>query len=614
MFKLTHLLTIILVLNFLGLKNIWAESANDVDLSKIVVTPSRIEEEQGSTPAKVDIITHKEIQSSASSDLTGPLTGLTGVNISDYGELGSSKSVRMRGSTSAQVLVLVDGRPVNSPRDGEIDLSTIALDNIEKVEVVHGPGSSLYGSSAMGGTINILTKNPPKKGQKTEVFSSFGTFRTYNERLSHGARIGDFGYLLNTGYQYSNGYRENSKFDSRDLNTKLEYALNNENSLNFNTGVFKSKKETPGSISYPDSDNKQNNIKNFQDLNWDFKPDESLAFSAKTYSNHDRFEYIDPTSGNDTHTTDSRGLNTQVSKKFTDIFQGTYGFNYVENLINSSATGKHDYLVRAGYMENHFEILESLKLNLGTRIDDYSNFGTQTCPSFGAVYNFKENNALRFSWAKSFRAPTLNDLYWPYRDYGFWYKEDGNPNLKPEKGRTVEVVVDTWLHKNLSTSVTYFRNDFTDLIVWTPDETNLWSPKNLNKTRMDGVEWENKLFLFQNFEIGLNYTFLKATDRNTRKDLTYQPRNKVDTAFKYHNITGFTCELTGQFTSRRFHDPDNTDSVKKFYVYGLNLSQKINKNMTGFLWFKNALNRKYVVIKDYPAPGFSATTGIKASF
>jgi len=612
MFKFTRFWIIFLILSVLGLKNIWAES-NEINLSKIVVTPSRIEEQQGSTPAKVDVITMKEIYSSTSSDLTAPLTGLAGVNISDYGELGSAKSVRMRGSTAAQVLVMIDGRPINSPRDGKVDLSTVSLDNIEKVEVVHGPGSSLYGSSAMGGTVNILTKNPPKDGQKTEFFSSFGTFRTYNERLSHGARIGDFGYLLNTGYQYSNGYRKNSEFDSRDLNTKLEYALNSENSLDFNTGVFKSKKGTPGSTIYPDFDDKQNNLKNFQDLNWDFKPDESLAFSAKTYNNYDRLEYIDPTSGNDTHTTDSRGLNTQISKKFTDIFQGTYGFNYVTNLNNSTASGKYKYIVRAEYMENHLELLEKLKLNLGTRVDDYSNFGTQTNPSLGAVYSLNGKNSIRGSIARSFRAPTFNDLYWPYRDYGIYGIYYGNPNLKPEKGITKEIGIDTRLYDKLAIALTYFRNDFTNLINWTP-EGIIYSPKNVDKARMDGVEWENKLKLLQDFEFDLNYTFLRALDKNTHKDLTYQPRNKVDAAFKYHDINGFTCELTGQFTGRRFKDAENTDAVKKFYIFGLNLSQKINNNFTGFIWFKNVLNRKYEIIKDYPAPGFSTAAGIKAVF
>ncbi len=579
-----------------------------VDLSKIVVTPSRIEETIGDSPVKVDVITNKQIQSSASQNITEVLTRLTGVNISDYGGANGTKSVRMRGSTSAQVLVMVDGRPVNNPRDGEVDLSTLSLDNIDRIEVVHGPGSSLYGSSAMGGTINILTKNPPKAGQKTEVFSNFGTFRAYDEKLSHGARIGDFAYLLNTEYQYSSGYRENSKFDARDINTKLEYSLNNENILGFNTGAFKSKSGSPGSKFSPTPDDKQNNLKNFQDLNWEFKPDDSLVFSTKTYNNHDRLEFLDST-GKTVHTTDSRGLNTQINKKFTDMFQGTYGFNYVNNLNNSTASGKHKYIVRAGYMDNHLDLFEKLKLNLGTRIDDYSNFGTQTNPSFGAVYNFMEDNALRFSIARSFRVPTFNELYYP--DTG-WAK--GNPDLRPEKGITKEIGIDTRLHEKLTTSITLFRNDFTDLINWAPDDTGYYVPTNVDKARIDGIELGNKLALTQNLDIDLDYTFLKAIDKDTHKNLVYQPRNKVDAALRYHGINGFTCEFNGQFTDRRYKGPNNTEPIKKFYVFGLNLAKKVNDNVTGYLWLRNIFNRKYEIIKDYPAAGFSATIGLKASF
>jgi outer membrane cobalamin receptor len=586
-----------------------------IDLSKIVVTPSRIEEAIGDSPAKVDVITSQQIQSSASQDITEVLTRLTGVNISDYGGANGTKSVRMRGSTSAQVLVMVDGRPLNSPRDGEVDLTTVSLDNIDRIEVVHGPGSSLYGSSAMGGTINILTKNPPKQGQKTEVFSTFGTFRTYNEKLSHGARIGDFGYLLNTAYQYSSGHRANSEFDSRDINAKLEYNLNNENLLGFNTGAFKSKSGSPGSISAPDIDDKQKNIKNFQDLNWEFKPDDSVSFSSKIYANHDRLEFMENTPGpwdtankRDAHTTESRGLDSQVNKRFTDIFQGTYGFNYVANQNNSTTSDAHKYNVRAGYMDNHLDLFDKFKLNLGGRVDDYSNFGTQTNPSFGAVYTFKEDNALRFSIARSFRAPTFNDLYWP--DDGMC---KGNPSLKPEKGITKEVGIDTRIHKKVRTSLTYFRNDFTNLITWAPDGL-LYIPKNVNKARMDGVELGNKVYITDTLDLDLNYSFQKAVDKYTKKDIVYQPRDKVDAALRYHDINGLTCEFTGQFTGRRYKDTENAEPIKKFYVFGLNLSKKVNDNVTGYLWLKNIFNRKYEVIKDYPAAGFSITTGVKVTF
>ena len=142
--------------------------AGDIELDKIVVTPSRIEESYGDTCRNVDVVTSKDIESSGSGNVAEALTDITSVNMRDYGGPGASKTIRMRGSTASQVLVLVDGRPVNNPRDGETDLNSIPLDNIERIEVVHGPASSLYGSQAMGGTVNIITRKPPKKGQKTD--------------------------------------------------------------------------------------------------------------------------------------------------------------------------------------------------------------------------------------------------------------------------------------------------------------------------------------------------------------------------------------------------------------------------------------------------------------
>ncbi|MDD5116864.1 MAG: TonB-dependent receptor plug domain-containing protein, partial [Candidatus Omnitrophica bacterium] len=264
-----------------------------VELDRIVVTPSRIEESSGDVGRVVDVVTSQEIESSGSEDLADALTDLTSVNISSYGGPGTNKDIRMRGSTAAQVLVLMDGRPINNPRDGAVNLSDIPLDNISRVEVMHGPGSSLYGSSAMGGVVNIITKRPPKEGQKAEIYSSFGTARTYIERALYGARVSKFGYLISGGYQSSEGFRPNSEFNAKDCNLKLEYELNSENNLKLNSGFYKSRVGNPGSTTSFDPDDKQNTLNRFFDFNWSFKPDETTGFLARSYQNYDRLEFME---------------------------------------------------------------------------------------------------------------------------------------------------------------------------------------------------------------------------------------------------------------------------------------------------------------------------------
>ncbi|MFA6282340.1 MAG: TonB-dependent receptor plug domain-containing protein, partial [Candidatus Omnitrophota bacterium] len=181
-----------------------------IELGQLVVTPSRIEEDIEDSYRSVDVVTSEDMEASGAQDVSEAISDLPSVNISNYGGAGALKNIRIRGAVPSQVLILMDGKPINSPRDGETDLSTIPLDNVERIEVMPGAASSLYGAQAMGGTVNIITKNPPEKGHKTEVTSRFGSFQTFTESLSHGARLGKFGYIISGGYESSEGFRANS--------------------------------------------------------------------------------------------------------------------------------------------------------------------------------------------------------------------------------------------------------------------------------------------------------------------------------------------------------------------------------------------------------------------
>jgi len=590
--------------------------AEDVDLEKIVVTPSRIEENFSDTGRDVDVITSNRMASEGNSNLAQALTDLTSVNISDYGGPSAAKNVRMRGSTDAQVLVLVDGRPINSPRDGGVDFSTVPLDNIEKVEVLHGPASSIYGSQAMGGVVNIITKNPPKEKQNMQAYTSFGTFETYIERLAYGAKAGKLGCAISGQYESSQGSRANSMLNQKGFNAKFNYELTNANNLTVNCGFNKNRSGAPGPVTAPDNDDKQVWLKNFLDFTWQFKPEAGTGLSTRIYNNYDRLEFIENTPGSmfdsgnskDVQSTTSRGYNFQFNKDICESFGLTGGFDYIGNFNNSSTTSKHEYLVRAEYLEAKASFFDKLKVNAGIRNDDYSNFGSELNPSLSVVYTINQDTRIHGLVARSFRAPTFNDLYWP--DQG-WVK--GNPDLSPEKGVTYEMGFDTRINKALLCSLTYYRNKFKSLINWV-DQNGVWEPININSALINGVELGSKIFMPCNLELALNYTYLMARDKDTHKYLVYQPRNKVDAILTYKGGKGFKIDLKGQFTDRRFANPTNTSFVKKFFVFGLGLSKQINDTFTFYTSIDNIANRKYQVIQDYPMPGFSITGGIKADF
>ena len=164
---------------------------DSVDLGQLVVTPSRIEESIDDASRKVEIITKEDIEASGAKDISEVLSAFPSVDMTDYGGVGALKNIRMRGATPSQVLVLMDGRPLNSPRDGEVDLSTIPLDNLERIEVMRA-AKPLWPRQWAAHQYNY--KKPAVTGQKQNLPRG-SAVQNFIETLSHGARIGKFNLL-----------------------------------------------------------------------------------------------------------------------------------------------------------------------------------------------------------------------------------------------------------------------------------------------------------------------------------------------------------------------------------------------------------------------------------
>jgi vitamin B12 transporter len=311
------------------------------------------------------------------------------------------------------------------------------------------------------------------------------------------------------------------------------------------------------------------------------------------------------------HTTEVRGLDVQFSKRLGENYRGICGFNYVANLNDSTATAKHKYTLRAWYLAGQLDLRKDFSLNLGTRIDDYSNFGTEVNPDFSFLYKFNTEIKFHGALSRCFRVPTFNDLYYP--DVG-WAK--GNADLKPEKGITRELGVDADVNRYLSCGLNFYRSNYKELINWAPTDPSgmVWQVKNIGSAIIDGIEFETKIYPRPHFEIDSMYTYLRAKDNKADKYLIYRPQHKVDCSLKYKDMDGFMMELKGQFTDRRFDDPDNMVVVKRFFVIGLNVSKKFGKSFTYFVYVDNLLNKKYQVIRDRPMPGFSITNSMKFEF
>lgn len=583
----------------------------DINLDRIVVTASRTEEDSGSISRRVDVITAREISDSGAKTAADVLDDISSVEIMDYGALGARKTVQMRGSTDSQVLVMMDGRPLNNAHSGYVDLNTIALENIDRIEVMRGAASGLYGSDAMGGVINIITKKPPKKGFKTTASTSFGTFRTYVEKLTHGGRLKNFAYLVSGDYLTSQGYREHSAYAANNASLKLDYEFNDDNKLTFNTGFHKSNVDVPGPITRQDYSDYQQWIKNFFQLDWNYEVLDNLDLLFKGYENRDRLEFTEVSVPLDksTHMTKKRGWDLQLNYTPLDFFRAIGGFSYTGNFDDSTETAKHKYDVRAWFLQNQLKLFGKVKVDFGARIDDYPSFdNTEIIPNISFLYQPDDKTGLRLFYGHSYRVPTFSDLYWPDPNFR------GNPDLKPERGQSYEFGIEREIFRNFRFNLTYFRNDYKNLIKWNKVSATVYQPENINKATVQGVEFGNRVSLTDCLDLDISYTYQRPMDNKLHKLLTYQPQYKVNTFLEFHNYRGLRVKLKWEFINRSFDNSSNTLYVKRYFLMGLDVSKKINKYATFFAGIKNLTNTNYQVRKGYPMPGFSIDGGFKAEF
>jgi len=587
------------------------------DLGRIVVTPNKTRQPYRSASVTINTITASELEAQGVVEVTEALDMLPSTDILNYGGIGATKGLLIRGANTSQTLILVDGRPINTPRDGEANFSHIPVKNIERIEVLRGPASSIYGSSAVGGVINIITKSGTEE-PKGEVSLKYGSYHTNVFDLTHGGKINQVDYFVTFNETKTKGHREHSFHEALGGSAKIGYSFDSGNRLWLNVGTHYSDTGTPGTITNPDWDDEQDCVTNYLDLTWDAQLRENTHLMVKAYQNFDRLEFIqDPSHVNDdVHQTKQRAVEMQVTQGIMDIYKVTVGVVGQSNRLNSTASAKHRSDVAAVYLENEFALSDKLSVKGGARWDRYSNFGEKISPQLSAHYFPIDSLKIHGRYGRSFRAPTFNDLYW--RD-NVWQME-GNENLSPESAESYELGVTSTIFDFGAVNCNYFINKFDDLIIWNMDNTFWWRPENLNKARTEGIEIDTAFFITDNAQLELNYTFLRAKDGETGNWLAYRPRHQFKTTLSLDAPKDFNVRLSGRFTSKRYTDSTNNESfyrnvfISEAFVMDADISKKLKDNLTWALNIDNLFDETYEEQEDYPMPGTSVYTSVTAEF
>ena len=243
-------------------------------LDEIVVIASKYPERVLDSVVSVEVITEEEIEAAQVENLADILSTVAGLEINDYGDAGGIKSISIRGSSAEQVLVILDGRPMNDPQTGQIDLGQIPTSIIEKIEIYRGPVSAVYGANALGGVINIITKKGESES-RGEVKANIGTYQTQDYEVSYQGSNEDLNYFISGKYLTTEGSRENSQMDEINLLGKVSLPLDKQTSMDFTLQYNSYQRGIPGSLTYPSPQAVQDDQSFNFNLSWQRKTEDN---------------------------------------------------------------------------------------------------------------------------------------------------------------------------------------------------------------------------------------------------------------------------------------------------------------------------------------------------
>jgi len=589
-------------------------------LNEVIVTATKTEKDPNDVTQPVSVISGEEIRKSGATDVATAIQNATSVYIDSYGTPGSIQSVSIRGATSAQVLVLVDGIRMNSPRDGGFDLSLIpvSVDDIDRVEIVRGPGSALYGSDAMGGVINIITKKPMVS--QNVVGGSFGSYGYDNVLLKSSGRSDQFYYNLSGAHETSNGYRVNSDLDQWIYGGKIGYDISKTSNIEFSANFLNNEVGSPGSTIFGITPNARQEDANSV-LAALFKTDISSSLNLKLswYRKRDTLSFKDPDTidmitlqpapTDNRYKTKSEGGEAQLSWLIADWNQLTMGYDLRRDGLDSSdaqnGSATHSDSLNAYYLQDEISIGEPLIIVVGGREDHHSVYGKKFSPKASARYYIKSTGTIiRASYGESFRAPTFNDLYFNSTS------AVGNPNLKPESAAEYEGGIEQKLGNDGVLKFAAFDRKVKDLIQWDwlvyPMQVN-----NIGRVHIRGYEAEAGYDLANALFASINYTYTNPVDETTGAKIYTIPESVVKGILTYYPEKSVYVTLQGRAV-HNYAAPGG--SKRRYEVMDMKTADKIWKTGEFFVTITNIFKRSYEVVPGYPMPPQEVFTGITYQF
>ena len=624
-----------------------------IKLEEIVVTATRTERKIKDIPAGVTVITREEIEESNAKSALEILKKVPGIYIYDTTGTGLHGHVGFRGFSpygSERVLVMVDGVPWNSGSDGFVSWTKIPpLDDIEKIEIVRGPSSALYGGFAMCGAINIITRKGPAKPE-TKVSVSYGSDDEGKYRVETGGTVERLNYNIGATYWKGNGWRDHSEFEKKSFLAKIGVDPDESSNLTYTLDFQRTDEQYPGKLTLEQyrEDPRQSVAANRYSESGDIKSvRNSLNYTRHIAAYHHvkgmifitNYDYDYP--GQKYHyISDINGLGSEVQYNFTrplfskknSLLIGLTGrednIDY-QSFSTGTLTTDHETKARfwGAFLQDEFSLFEPLTITLGGRFDqagyDYTDRRDPTkskdssfdefSPKFGIVYSPIEEVSFFGNIGKAFMPPSA---------YRMFTSAKRNPDLTPETAVNYELGIKSAPFENLSLEICGFWMDVEDEIVKGSDDKY----HNTGETRHKGIEAGLDLRLFDGFTAFANYTYQEVKfedykDGSTVYDgnyVPYAPGNLFSGGIRYQHPVGITYNLDAIFTDKRYADNKNTKEIAAHTVWDTRLDFERDW-YSAYIAINNLFDEDYYQHMNssgyvYPSPGRTFMGGISIKF
>ena len=441
--------------------------------SNVVVTANAQPTELLQTPAPADIVGRTEIAQRQAVSLPDLLATQTGISLARTGPVGGLATIFIDGGASAFTKVLIDGTPVNLP-GGDMNFANLTLDNVDKVEIVHGAESALYGSDAMSGVIQIVSHRGTTRVPEVNLFTEGGSFSSARGGAQFSGLLGKFDYSAAGSYFHTDGQGVNDADLNRGLAGNLGYSFSNSNLLRLTVRSDSSFAGTPGqtlfasTVPFAVDPTAYDHLKQLSgNLTWSFST--GSHWSHRISGTEARF--LDTTGFPDFSFFETAQFNRAgfLAQSTYSLPKGavTGGYQYeVENAGPNNLSGLHARRNNlAGFLDARWLPLPRLTLSAGARAEDNTNFGTRVVPRVGGVYALRYSNAflsdtrLRVSYGQGLEEPTI------FESFSQDPCNPGNPALRPQQSRTVNAALDQFLSGNrVRLSIGFFDSEFHNLI------------------------------------------------------------------------------------------------------------------------------------------------------